>query len=299
MELVLAIHEHRSITAAATELGLTQPAASRALRDIEQLLRVHLFDRDRAKGMSATGAGELVLARARAMLADYRSLASELDAYRAGTGGRLRLGIIPFVSGPLIEILMAELIGERHRMSVTVTEAPTTTLLEELRLQNLDAVIGRCSTAPLPPGLVQEPLIRQDGCLLLHPQNPLLRKERIRLADLSAFAWLLPPEGTPTRAAINAVFAKAMLAPPVATVEASSTKIIRLALRVNPRMLSVVPSDAGHDIQRLGGVRRLPFPVPLDMPPVGLISASRHRDTPVVRNLRSALREIVRKRRNA
>jgi DNA-binding transcriptional LysR family regulator len=57
MALVLAIHEHRSITAAAAELGFSQPAASRALRDIEQLLRVHIFDRDRAKGMSATGAG--------------------------------------------------------------------------------------------------------------------------------------------------------------------------------------------------------------------------------------------------
>ncbi len=168
------------------------------------------------------------------MLADYRSLASELDAYRAGTGGRLRLGIIPFVSGPLIESLIAELTGERQRMSVTVTEAPTTTLLEELRLQNLDAVIGRCSTAPLPPGLAQEPLIRQEGCLLVHAQNPLVRSERVRLADLGAFAWLLPPEGTPTRAAINAVFAKAMLPPPVATVEASSTKIIHLTLRANP-----------------------------------------------------------------
>lgn len=299
MELVLAIHEHKSITAAAVELGLTQPAASRALRDIEQLLRVHLFDRDRANGMSLTGAGELVVARARVLLADYRSLISELDAYRAGTGGRLRLGIIPFVSGPLIESLVAELTGESQRMSVTVTEAPTTTLLEELRMQKLDAVIGRCSTAPLPPGLAQETLIRQDGCLLVHAQNPLVRSQRIKLADLRTFAWLLPPEGTPTRTAINAVFAKAMLAPPVATVEASSTKIIHLTLRVNPRMLSIVPSDAGHDIQRLGGVRRLPFPVPLDMPPVGLISAARHRDTPVVRNLRGILREIVRRRREA
>ena len=295
MELVLEIHAHKSITAAAAKLGLTQPAASRALRDIEQLLRVHLFDRDRAKGMSLTGAGELVLARARAMLADYRSLAAELDAYRAGTGGRLRLGIIPFLSGPLIESLITELTGERQRMSVSVTEAPTTTLLEELRLQRLDAVIGRCSTAPLPPGLVQETLIRQEGCLLVHEQNPLVRSKRIKLADLGAFAWLLPPNGTPTRAAINAVFAKAKLPPPVATVEASSTKIIHLTLRANPRMLSVVPSDAGHDIEALGGVRRLPFPVPLDMPPVGLLSAARHRDTPVVRNLRITLREIVRR----
>ena len=299
MELVLAVHAHKSITAAAGELGLTQPAASRALRDIEQLLHVHLFDRDRAKGMSLTSAGELVVARARALLADYRSLASELDAYRAGTGGRLRLGVIPFVSGPLIESLIAALTGERQRISLMVMEAPTTTLLEELRLQNLDAVIGRCSTAPLAPGLVQEPLLKQDGCLLLHPQNPLLRSHRIRLADLCPFAWLLPPQGTPTRTAINAIFAKAMLAPPVATVEASSTKIIHLTLRTNPRMLSVVPSDAGHDVQQLGGVRCLPFPVPLDMPPVGLILAARHRDTPAVRNLRSTLREIVRKRRDA
>ncbi len=89
-----------------------------------------------------------------------------------------------------------------------------------------------------------------------------------------------------------------MLAPPVATVEASSIKIIHLTLRANRRMLSIVPSDAGHDIQRLGGVRRLPFPVPLDMPPVGLISAARHHETPIVRNLRSTLREIVRKRRD-
>ncbi|HVO87601.1 MAG TPA: LysR family transcriptional regulator [Casimicrobiaceae bacterium] len=296
MELVLAIHAHKSITAAALELGLTQPAASRALRDIEQLLRVHLFDRDRARGMTLTAAGELVLVRARSLLADFRSLTAELDAYRAGTGGRLRLGIIPFVSGPLIERLIAELTGQRQRMCVTVTEGATTALLEQLRLQNLDAVIGRCSTEPLPPGLMQETLVRQDGCLLAHAKNPLVRSQRIKLADLGAFQWLLPPAGTPTRTAINAVFARAMLSPPVATVEASSTKIIHLALRVNPRMLSIVPSDAGDDIQRLGGVRRLPFPVPLEIPPVGLISAVRHRDTPLLRNLRNTLREMVRAR---
>lgn len=125
-----------------------------------------------------------------------------LDAYRAGTGSRLRLGIIPFVSGPLIESLIAELTGERHRMSITVTEASTTALLEELRLENLDAVIGRCSTD--------------------HGRRGSCRRRWSR------------------------------------------------------------PSDVGHDIERLGGVRRLRFPVPLDMPPVGLMFALRHRDTPVV-----------------
>jgi len=297
MELVVAIHQHKSITTAAAELGFTQPAASRALRDIEQLLRVHLFDRDRTRGMSLTPTGELVLTRARALLADCRSLGFELDAYRAGTGGRLRLGIIPFVSAPLIERLLAELIGAR--VSVTVTEGPTTRLVEELRLERLDVVIGRCSNAPLPPGLVQETLLRQEGCLVVHAHNPLVKMERIKLGDLAGFTWLLPPADTPTRAAINEVFAKARAAPPVATVEASSIKLIHLTLKADPRMLSIVPSDAGHDIERLGGVRRLPFPVPLHIPPIGLISAARHRDTPIVRKLRSTPRELVRKRREA
>jgi DNA-binding transcriptional LysR family regulator len=294
MELLVAINSHRSVTQAATELGFTQPAASRALRDIEQLLRVHVFERDRAKGMSLTAAGELVLTRARALLADCRSLSEELDAWRTGTGGHLRLGIIPFVSASLIERLLAELTGDR--VSVSVSEGSTTRLVEELRMERLDAVIGRCSNAPLPAGLAQDMLMRQEGCLVVHAQNPLVKMDRIKLASLDGYAWLLPPRGTPTRAAIDDVFAKAKLPPPVATVEASSIKIVHLTVKANPRLLSVVPADAGQDIQRLGGVRRLPFPVPLAMPPIGLISAARHRDTPVVRNLRSRLRELVRRR---
>jgi len=297
LELLLAIHEHKSITSAALQLGFTQPAASRALKDMEQLLRAHLFERDRTKGMNLTAAGALVLTRARALLADLGSMTMELDAYRAGTGGHVRLGIIPFVPGLLIEKLISELIGEKHRMTVSLTEGSTTQLLEDLRLQKLDAVIGRCSTGPIPAGFTQETLFRQEACLLVHGQNPLVRKERIRLADLGGFIWLLPPEGTPSRMAVNEVFAAARLPPPVATVEAWSTKIIHLTISANSRMLGIVPSDVGHDIQRLGGVRHLPFPVSLSMPPVGLVWATRHRDTAVVRNLRSNVRDLLRKRR--
>jgi len=297
MELLVAIHERKSITLAAPHLGFTQPAASRALRDMEQLLRVHLFERDRSKGMSPTEAGELVLARARALLADYKSMTMELDAYRAGTGGHLRLGIIPFLPRPLIGSLIAELTGDKHRMSVALTEGSTVQLLEDLRMQKLDAVIGRCSTDPIPAGLTQEKLFQQEACLVAHAQNPLVQKKRIRFADLEGSVWLLPPQGTPSRTAINEAFAAAGFPFPVATIESGSSRIIHVAISGNKLMLGIVPSDLGHDIQGLGGVRRLSFPVTLSMPPVGLVWATRHRDTPVVRNVRSKIRELVRKRR--
>jgi hypothetical protein len=59
--------------------------------------------------------------------------------------------------------------------------------------------------------------------------------------------------------AVNEVFSAARLPPPVATVEAWSTKIIHLTISANSRMLGIVPSDARHDIERPGGVRRLQF----------------------------------------
>src|SRR5947208_16701594 len=68
MELLLAIHEQKSITSAAQQLGLTHAAASRTLRDMEQLLRVHLFERDRARGMSRAVPGERVPRPSRATL---------------------------------------------------------------------------------------------------------------------------------------------------------------------------------------------------------------------------------------
>lgn len=294
LELLLAIHARRSVTAAARDVGLTQPAASRALRDIEQLLRAHLFERDRAQGMQLTGAGALVIARARGLVADLEAMRSELEAYKSGSGGHLRLGLIPFVPAAMIERLIGALVGPAHRMTVSVTEGSTRQLLDELSMQRLDAVIGRGLSDPTPEGLTRELLLRQDACLLAHPQNRLVRKPGCTLAHLHGSRWVLPPQGTPSRRVINDCFVAAGLAPPVATVEASSTKIVRLVVSMHEDMLGVVPSEIGRDIEQLGGVRRYEFPVELRMPPVGLVYATRHRDMPVVRNLRNAVRDAIR-----
>jgi DNA-binding transcriptional LysR family regulator len=293
LQLLVAIDEHKSISSAAAALGLAQPAASRTLMELEQELSVHLFERDRSKGMSATPAGELVLARARAMLAECQLMVMELEAYRAGVGGHLRLGVIAFAPASMLERLVSTLTGDAHRMSVAITEGSTTQLLQALNLQQLDAVIARCSSAERTPGLVQEILFRQEACLLAHDECPLVGKERIRLADLGDHSWLLPPHGTPSRMFIDEAFAAASLPPPVPVVEAGSSRFIHLMIRANRRMLGIVPSDIGKDIERLGGVRSLAFPVRLKMPAVGLVYAARHRDMPSIRTLRTLARELI------
>ncbi|MEO8133877.1 MAG: LysR family transcriptional regulator [Betaproteobacteria bacterium] len=292
LQLLIAIDEHKSISSAAASLRLAQPAASRTLMEMEQTLRVHLFERDRGKGMSATSAGELVLARARAILADCRLMTMELEAHRSGIGGHLRLGVIPFAPGSMIQRLISVLIGAEHRMSVAVTEGSTTQLMHELQREKLDAIIARCSTAEIAPGLTQETLFRQEACLIAHKLSPLVRKEQIRLTDLADSTWLLPPRGTPTRLFIDEAFVAAGMLPPSPLVEAGSSRIIHLIIRANRHMLGVIPSDVGTDLQALGGVRSLPFPAPMKMPAVGLIYAKRHRETPAVSTLRLKAREL-------
>ena len=178
-------------------------------------------------------------------------------------------------------------------MTVAMSEGPTSQLLGELQMQRFDALIGRSSWERTGAGLTRETVMQQDACLLAHLQNARVRKRGFGLADLEGARWLLPPRGTPTRTTINVCFAAAGLEPPLATVEASSSQVIHHVLAAHPDMLSIVPSEIGHDVARLGRVRRHAFPVPLRMPAVGLVSATRHRDTPVVRNLRNAVRTAI------
>ncbi len=293
LRFLLSISSNRSLTAAADEFGLTQPAASRWLKDIEQMFRAHLFDRDRMVGMTTTALGALVVARARALVSDVDALSSAVESLRSGTGGHLRLGVIPFVSTLLMERLVSHLVGDKYRMTVSITEGATEPLLEALRMERVDAVIGRSSNEPISTDLSQEVLFNQQGCLIVNPENPILAHSDVKLMHLGNCRWLLPPKGSPTRAAINAAFVAAKLLPPRAQVETSSTRLIHALVSTKPDMIGVAPAEIGADLERLGGIRSLRFPATFKMPPVSLVFHLRHCESPQIQHLRQTLREII------
>ena len=286
------IAECRSLSATAVEFNLSQPAASRWLREIEQLFRAHLFARDRMVGMTPTPLGELVLQRSRALLADVSSLSDELDAHRAGRGGYLHLGVIPYVSERLLEKLVSTLVDD-HAMKVSVVEAATEPLMEALRMQRLNAVIGRCSAQPLGEGLSQEILFTQKACLLLNASAAARRPAQPRLSDFSGCRWILPPKDSPTWHAIIAATSAGKMAAPQSTVETASTKLVHALVTSNSDMVAVLPHEIGMDLERLGGVRVLPFPAQFRMPPVGLFAHTRHWDFSHLTLLRKTLRHLI------
>lgn len=94
LALLLALDRQRSVSRVAAEMDLTQPAVTKALREIEEIFMVPLFVRSR-RGLEPTGTGAAVLAHARLAMADTEALGRELAVIGAGLHGRLRIGVIP------------------------------------------------------------------------------------------------------------------------------------------------------------------------------------------------------------
>jgi DNA-binding transcriptional LysR family regulator len=119
MRSLLAVVDAGAITVAADRIGLTQPALSRRIQQLEERLGVALLSRGR-KGVALTAAGELVAAEARILVARYDSMCAEVAAHQRLEGGAIRLGggatAVSFVLPPAIADFQRDYPGVRFHL---------------------------------------------------------------------------------------------------------------------------------------------------------------------------------------
>ena len=106
MSAFVAIAEQRSFAKAATSLGVARSTVSQNLRALEERLRVRLLNRT-TRSVSLTEAGERLLQRVRPALADLDAASGDLDRFRKGPSGLLRVVVQP----PVATLLMGPLLG--------------------------------------------------------------------------------------------------------------------------------------------------------------------------------------------
>src|SRR5215213_3528992 len=91
--LLLAIEEEGNIHRAAETLNMSQPAASKLLKDLEDMMEVPLFER-LPRGMRPTWYGEAMIRHARIALSSLNQAHDELTALKAGSAGQVNIGAI-------------------------------------------------------------------------------------------------------------------------------------------------------------------------------------------------------------
>ena len=170
LEYALAVAEHHHFRRAAQACHVTQPALSAQIAQLEDLLGVRIFERNRRQ-VRVTPAGARLLERMRACLREVDEL-EDLAAHLSRPGaGPLRIGVIPTVAPYLLPGLLPALRDHAPDYELQLWEAQTSTLLEKLDRGELDLLL---LALPL-PGVDRRgtPLGDEPFVLLVPAEHPL------------------------------------------------------------------------------------------------------------------------------
>lgn len=227
LRALIAVESTSSYALAARQIGLSQPAVHRAVRDLEEFLGTALFVRVGRSVRPSDSASRLVRF-ARLMLSELRNGLEEVEALDAGDGGRIELGTLPMARVVFLPELLSQFIAAHPAAQVHVVEAPYEELLNALRQGDIDLFMGGALRDPAPTSdIVQEDLFEDEPVVVGNAKHPLRHKKHLSPADLSRFPWIIPAHGIPMRASWERMFRSRGVEPPKVQIECGSMLVAR------------------------------------------------------------------------
>ena len=289
LQLMVALSETESLRRAADELAMTQPAATKALQELEDTIGVSLFVRH-ARGMEPTVFGEAVMRYARVVFEDLDELREELAGIEAGDIGKVRIGAVMAPSPELLTHTIVKLKEAHPRLQMAVTIDTSDVLVQSLQQDQLDIVIGRIPDGFPALDLSFETLSEEALSIVVRPDHPATQSPaRPKLADLALYPWIIQPHPSPMRQIIDQTFRESRVAPPVSTVETSSI-LTTLSLLRDSDMLAVLPSSVAQYYVALGAIAAVATPLRGRLAPYGLILRKNRRITPATQLVIDSIR---------
>jgi len=177
LRLLIALDDHGSLLAAARQVALTQPGASKALTEIETTFGAHLFQRTN-RGLDATPVGRCVIRYARLICTDVAHLREELVDVMTGSGGRAAVGVI-MGAVPLVTGAISQVIAAHPDMSVEIVEDTSATLLALVDQGRLDLAVCRTSVSESPEQYDSVDIRDEKLAVIASNEHPLAGRRRV------------------------------------------------------------------------------------------------------------------------
>ncbi len=272
-----AVADHLGFSAAALELGLSQPSVSYQVRELEQTLGLPLLDRV-GKRVRLTQAGELLYGYASRTLALLDEAAVAVEQMRGLQRGRLRVGASTTVGIYLVPLALGAFKRAHPGLQISLEIGGRAWLQERLMRGTLDVAV--LSPPVDDPDLVAVPWMEDELVMVVPAGHPLSDRHGLTLRDFGDHPFLMRESGSGTRDAVEAAAQEAGVQLNVA-MELGSNGAIKHAVEAGLGV-AVLSRHAVALERRVGGL----VVVPVDGFPI-------HRPWSIVHPRRERLPEAV------
>ncbi|MFV0360964.1 LysR family transcriptional regulator [Tropicimonas sp.] len=280
LALVASLAETANLHASARELNLSQPGATKLLREVENTLGVELFIR-KSRGMEPTVYGDAVARHARLIISETVRMTDGVAAIARGELGTVRLGaIMEAVPGVLADVLES-LLQSGNGPLVNLTVSTSDHLIAALDEGQLDLALGRPVEQFGMDSILFEPLWDEELSIIASASHPLAGATDLTLEHLRDCDWILQPRPSPMRTSIELAFSRAGLPLPTIRLETSSM-LVSTTMVSRSGLVAVLPRSVARFYAQTALICQLPVHLDSLMGHYGLLRTRKNETDPAI-----------------
>ncbi|WP_119388502.1 pca operon transcription factor PcaQ [Taklimakanibacter lacteus] len=291
LQTFVEVAKHRSVMRAADRLHVSQPAVTKTIRELEEALGVRVLERD-GRGMRVTRHGEVFLRHAGASLSALRQGIDSVSAERLGAAPPLRVGALPTVSTRIMPKAMMMFLSETTGSRVKVVTGENSLLLEQLRVGELDIVVGRLAAPQNMSGFSFEHLYSEEVQFVVRAGHPLLSEKASGFPELSHYVVLMPTRESIIRPFVDRLLIRNGIATLPSHIETISHSFGREFVRATDAIWIISAGVVAADIAE-GVLASLPIDTSETRGSVGLTMRIDATPSPALDLLVRSIREVA------
>lgn len=296
LDCFVSVAQTRNLGKAAIKLHLTQPAISKTLTELEEIVGVKLLERNRL-GAQLTREGANFLTHAVAVLDALNAARASVGVDQVPQSETVYVGALPTVAPDLLPLALAEFHRRQPHVRVAVQTATNAMLLQMLKAGELDFALARMADPEMMAGLSFELLYVEPLVLTVRPGHALAAARTVPLSEVLAYPIVVATKGTIPRHNTESYFQSRGLKLPSNCTETLSVSLAR-QLTLESDTVWFTPIGAVRADLAQGTLVRLAAPTEGTEEPVGLFHRSERGAAAPVFVFMGLLREMANARRS-
>ncbi len=267
LDCFLEIARTRSLSKSADRLHLTQPAISKTLKELEDILGVRLVERNRS-GATLTSYGSALLPAASAGLQQLDRAVRSVSHLQARDRMLVRVGALPTVAASILPRAIEDFRRRYPESSFRLVSGPYDFLLSQLRERAVDIVIGRMADPEKLHGLSFNYIYSEQVVFLVRAGHPLLTSAAFDPRDIARYQLIMPDERAIIRRPVDQLLQMLRIDRPASSIETVAHAFSRVYTIESDAVWIISEGVAAHDIAT-GTLCKLPIDTEVSKGAVG------------------------------